>query len=111
MTHFTPLFDRLLATNRGRSLVHSYEHSLGRHGFRECCGCFSRIKKLLGRSETRTRERKCFQLIRTVETYPETIDQELRSAVCELRKTDLRTIIVSLISGLVTLSSSYNSRM
>ena len=27
---------------------------------------FSRIKKLLGRNETRTRDRKCFQAIRTV---------------------------------------------
>ena len=29
-------------------------------------GCFSRIKKLLGRTETRTRDRMCFQSIRTV---------------------------------------------
>ena len=38
--------------------------------------CFSRIKKLLGRTETRTCDRMCF------ETFPETIEQELRPAVC-----------------------------
>ena len=29
-------------------------------------GCFSRITKLIGRTETRTRERMCFQTIQTV---------------------------------------------
>ena len=29
-------------------------------------GCFLRIKKMLGRTETRNRERKCFQSMRTV---------------------------------------------
>ena len=44
-------------------------------------GCFSRIKKLLGQTETRARERKDRQSIQT-ETSPETIKQELRPAVC-----------------------------
>ena len=43
---------------------------------------FSRIKKLLCRTETRTRERMCFQTNEQFETSPETIEQELRPAVC-----------------------------
>ena len=48
----SPLFDRSLTINRGRSLVHSNKHSRGRHGFRKFFGWF-----LLGRTETRTCDR------------------------------------------------------
>ena len=50
---------------------------------------FSRIQKMLGRTETRTRDRMYCQTM-----PPETIEQELRPAVCEHRQTDLRRIIV-----------------
>ena len=50
---------------------------------------FSRIKKLLGRTETRTRERKwlsAFSRYEQFDTSPEMIEQELRPAACELRQ-------------------------
>ena len=51
---------------------------------------FAFIQKLLGRTESRTRDRMYCQTIRTVrDTSPETIEQELRPAVCERRQTDL----------------------
>ena len=44
---------------------------------------FLTYKTILGRTETRTRDRMYCQSIRTVrETFPETIEQELRPAVC-----------------------------
>ena len=54
-----------LALN-GHSVLHSNKQSRMRCGIRDSFGCFSRIKKLLGRTETRTRDRICFQSIRTV---------------------------------------------
>ena len=50
-------------------------------------GSFQSIKKLLGRTESRTRDRMYCQTIRIVklETFPETIEQELRPAVCDLQ--------------------------
>ena len=62
VTQLRPLFDRSLAMKRERSLVQSNEQSRRRLGFRE----FFAYKILLGRSEMRTRDRKCFQSIRTV---------------------------------------------
>ena len=50
----------------GRSLLHSNKQSCGRLGVRDSFGCFSRIEKLLGQTETRTHDRTCFQSIRTV---------------------------------------------
>ena len=50
------------------------------------CGFFA-YKKILGRIETRTSDKKylgCDQF----ETSPEAIDQELRTAFCERRQTD-----------------------
>ena len=51
-------------------------------------GCFSRIKKILGRTEMRTRERSTSVGYDQFETSPEAIEQELRPAVCERRPTD-----------------------
>ena len=51
-------------------------------------GCFLRIKKLLGRTETRTRDRMYRQSYEQLETSPEAIEQELRPEVCEQRQTD-----------------------
>ena len=51
-------------------------------GLRGSFWLFSRITKLLGRTETRTRDRMCFQI------SPESIEQELRLEVCYLRQTD-----------------------
>ena len=67
VTQLTPLFDGSLAIN-GRSLVHSNKHKTTHVETVSTCVvlCFSRIQKLLGRTETRPRERKCFQSIRTV---------------------------------------------
>ena len=56
-------------------------------------GCFSRVKKLLGRTETRTRERTCIQSIRTV--WDIFRDDRARVAISLLSATDLRRIIVS----------------
>ena len=44
---------------------------------------------MLGRTETRTRDRMYCQTIRTVRDIPETIEQELRRAVCEHRQTEI----------------------
>ena len=59
-----------LAIN-GRMLLHSNEHWLGRPGcdrdpVSPRCWFFFAYKEKLGRSETRTRDRMCFQSIRTV---------------------------------------------
>ena len=55
--------------------------------------CFSCIKKLLGRSETRTHERMYCQSIRTVRDISR--DNQARIATCSLlTATDLRRIIV-----------------
>ena len=55
--------------------------------------CFSRIKKLLGRTETRTCDKMCFQTIRTVGDISR--DDRARIATCSLlTSTDLWRIIV-----------------
>ena len=55
--------------------------------------CFSRIQKMLGRTETRTRERMYCQSIRTVRNMSR--DNRARIASCSLiTATDLRRIIV-----------------
>ena len=46
---------------------------------------------MLGRTETRTRDRMYFRRYEQLETSPETIQQELRPAVCERRQTDIQT--------------------
>ena len=88
--------DSLLAIN-GRSLVHSNKHSRGQHGFRENLKVFSGIKKLLGHTETRTRDRLYCQTIRSVRDISR--DDRARIATCSLRtptdrQTDLWRIIV-----------------
>ena len=87
--HFSPV---PLAMN-GRSVLHSNKQSRMRRGIRDSFGCFSRIKKLLGRTETRTRDRMCFQSIRTVLDISR--DDRARIATCSLlTSTDrLRRII------------------
>ena len=72
----TPLFDGSLTIN-GRLLGHSNKHSHGRYGFREFLD-FLAYKKLLGRTEMRTRERKCFLRYEQFEISSETIEKELR---------------------------------
>ena len=59
-------------------------------------GCFSRIKKLLGRTETRTRDRMYCQTVRTVRDISR--DDPARIATCSLRtptyrQTDRQTYI------------------
>ena len=51
---------------------------------------------MLGRTETRTRDRIYCQTMRTVRDIYETIEQELRPAVCKRWQTDLRQIIVDI---------------
>ena len=77
-----PLSHVPLAMN-GRSVLHSSKQWRMQRGIRDSFWCFSRIKNILGRTETRTRDRMCFQSIRTVWdiSRPETIEQELRHAV------------------------------
>ena len=50
----------------GRCFIQINSRAGGGLGIRDSFGCFSRIKECLGRTETRARERKCFQLIRTI---------------------------------------------
>ena len=67
------LWDGSVAPNRDgpfrwrqwESLFHSNKHTRGRSGFPRFCVLFA-YKKLLGRTETRTCDRMCFQTIRTV---------------------------------------------
>ena len=68
-------------------------YSTVRHSvFASDFGCFSCIKKLPGRTETRNRERKCFQSIRTMCYISR--DDRARFANCSLlTATDLRIII------------------
>ena len=54
-----------LAMN-GRSLLHSNKQSRMRCGIHNSFGCFFAFKQILGRTETRTRDRMCFQSMRTV---------------------------------------------
>ena len=56
----------LFACSAGRSVLHSNKQSCVRRGIRDSFECFSRIKKLLGRTETPSCDRMCFQKIRTV---------------------------------------------
>ena len=56
---------RWLGVN-GRSVLHSNKQSRMRRGIRDSFGCLSRIKKVLGRTEMRTRDMMCVQSIRTV---------------------------------------------
>ena len=69
----------------------SFNWILGGSVFAIGFGCFSSIKKLLGRNEMRTREGKDRQVIRRVKISSKTI---LWPAVCEQRQTDLSRIIV-----------------
>ena len=81
MTELRPFSSVPLAI-KGRSLLHSNIHWRGRPGFFEVLGVFA-YKKLLGRTETRTSRYEQF------ETSPEIVEQELGSAVCEHRQTDM----------------------
>ena len=59
-------------------------------------GCFSRIKKLLGRTGTRTRDRMYCQTIRTVRDISR--DDRARIATCSLRTlTDRQTVTIDII--------------
>ena len=66
-----------------RHWFYSIDHSRGRRGIRYSFGCFSRIKKMLGRIETRTRDRIYCQTIRTVRDISR--DDRARIATCNLR--------------------------
>ena len=59
------------------------DHSRGRRGIRNRFGCFSRIQKMLGLIETRTRDRIYCQTIRTVRDISR--DDRARIATCSLR--------------------------
>ena len=59
MTELTPIF----AGSAGDQwpVVTSFKQSCGRLSIRDSFECFSSIKKCLGQTEMRIRERKCFQ--------------------------------------------------
>ena len=60
-------------------------------------GCFSCIQKMLGRTETRTRDRMYCQMIRTVRDISR--DDRARIATCSLRTpTEIRRIIDCYVS-------------
>ena len=54
-----------LAMN-GRSVLNSNKQSRVGRSIRDSFGCFSRIKELLGLTETRTCDRMCFKTIQIV---------------------------------------------
>ena len=86
-----------VAMNHSRRYRHhwfySIDHSHGRRSIRYSFGCFLRIKKMLGRIETRTRDRIYCQMIRTVRDISR--DDRARIATCSLRTpTDRMRIIV-----------------
>ena len=66
MTKLTPPFSPFPLAMNGRSVLHSNKQSCVRRDIRDSFGCFSRIIKLLGRTETRTCDSMCVQTIRTV---------------------------------------------
>ena len=69
------------------SLGHSSKQSRGRLRIRDSFWVFFAYKKWLGRTETRTRDRMCFQSIRTVwDIY---WDDRARIATCSLLKPGL----------------------
>ena len=76
-----------VAMNHDRSYqrhwFYSTDHSRGRRGIRYGFWCFPRIKKMLGRIETRTRDRIYCQTIRTVRDISR--DDRARIATCSLR--------------------------
>ena len=66
MTKLTPPFSPLPLAMNGRSVLHSNKQSCVRRDIRDSFGCFSRIIKVLGRTETLTCDSMCVQTIRTV---------------------------------------------
>ena len=76
-----------VAMNHDRSYrrhwFYSIDHSRERCGIRYSFGDFSRIKKMLGRIETRTRDMIYCQTIRTVRDISR--DDRARIATCSLR--------------------------
>ena len=78
-----------------RHWFYSIDHSRGQRSIRYRFGSFSRIKKFLGRTETRTRDRMYLGRIRSVRDISR--DDRARIATCSLRtpiETDLWRIIV-----------------
>ena len=77
VTQLPPLFGGSLAINRaGRWFM-----QINTRASDTVSASFSRIKKLLARTETRSRERMDLRSIQTVYVSRETIEQELRPAV------------------------------
>ena len=66
-----------------RHWFYSIYHSRGRRGIRYSFGCFSSIKNILCRIETRTRDRIYCQTIRTVRDISR--DDRARITTCSLR--------------------------
>ena len=78
--------------DNGRSVIHWNKEHAGDSVLMIGLGFFSRIKQILGRTETRTRDRICFQTIRSV--WDIFRDDRARIATCSLRTTtDLMQII------------------
>ena len=77
----TPFSPVPLAMN-GRSVLHLNKQSRVRCGICDSFGCFSRIKKLIGRTGTQTCDRMRFQTIRTVRDISR--DDRARIATCSL---------------------------
>ena len=63
--------------------IYSFDHSCGQRSIRYRFGSFLRIKKLLGRTETRTRDRMYLGRIRSVRYISR--DDRARIATCSLR--------------------------
>ena len=96
-TSIIALFRRV-ASDQPWPIACSFNWQLARKlGFRDGFWVFFTYTKLLGRTEMRTRERKDRQRNEQFGISPETIEQELRLAVCEQQR-DLRRMIVQIIA-------------
>ena len=74
------------AHTRAHACATTHAHAHRRPDLPEVLDVFRVLKKLLGRTETRERVTGCvFRRYEQLETSPETIEQELRPAVCEHR--------------------------
>ena len=80
-------------------------------GFAIAYGCFSRIKNMLGRTETRTRDRMYCQTIRTARDISRDNRARIIIVTCRLRTpTALRRIIV-LMTQLHAMNGSETGRL
>ena len=77
------LFSPVPLAMNGRSVLYCNKQSRVRGGIRDSFGCFSRLKQILGRTETPIRDRMYCRTIRTVRDISR--DDRARIVSCSLR--------------------------